>query len=197
MKKSQRSKVKGQRRKKPRAAKRHCEEMLFAGFGGQGIMFMGKLVVQAGLLAGKDVTWMPSYGAEVRGGTAYSMAKISTAEIASPVVMNPDILVVMNKPSFVKYEKRLKEGGILIANRSLIGDIPKSKGRVLVNIPMTEMAYKLGNVKCANMIAVGALIKRSHTLSLRNAVNALKDFLKNKEGLFLINKKALQKGYRL
>lgn len=171
--------------------------MLFAGFGGQGIMFMGKLVVQAGLLAGKDVTWMPSYGAEVRGGTAYSMAKISTAEIASPVVTNPDILVVMNKPSFVKYEKRLKEGGTLIANRSLIGDIPKTKGRVLVNIPMTEMAYKLGNVKCANMIAMGALIKRSHTLSLRNAVNALKDFLKNKEELFLINKKALQKGYRL
>jgi 2-oxoglutarate ferredoxin oxidoreductase subunit gamma len=83
------------------------EQMLCAGFGGQGIMFMGKLLAESGLALGKHVTWMPSYGAEVRGGTAYSMTKISSAEIASPVVNDPDVLVVMNKPSLVKYGDRV------------------------------------------------------------------------------------------
>ena len=176
--------------------KKHCEEMLFAGFGGQGIMFMGKLLAQAGLLAGKYVTWMPSYGAEVRGGTAYSMTKVSDQEIANAIVTNPDILVVMNRPSLLKYEPRLREGGILISNKSLIGDVVKKKGVITINIPMTEIASKLGNTRCANMIALGVLAKRSKMISLRNTMRALKDVLKNKEELFLVNKKALEKGYK-
>ena len=119
-------------------SKNHYEEILCAGFGGQGIMFMGKLLAQAGLIAGRQVTWMPSYGAEVRGGTAYSMTKISKEEIASPVVTAPDILIVMNGPSFIKYEPRLKEDGILISNKTLIGDLPKKKDKTSINIPMTE-----------------------------------------------------------
>ena len=89
------AKTKTQKKSKARS---HCEEVLCAGFGGQGIMFMGKILADAGLAAGRYVTWMPSYGAEVRGGTAYSMAKISNGEIASPIVINPDVLIVMNKP---------------------------------------------------------------------------------------------------
>lgn len=174
---------------------RSCEEILCAGFGGQGIMLMGKLLAEAGMMGGRHVTWMPSYGAEVRGGTAYSMTKISTGEIASPVVTNPDILVVMNKPSLVKYESMLKPGGVLIANRSLIDESSRRRDVKTVNIPMTLLAAKLGSTRCANMIAVGALVRRSKMLSIRNIVNALREVFKDKEDLFIMNKKALEKGY--
>ena len=183
--------------RRPGPAKRLSEEVLCAGFGGQGIMFMGRLLAQAGLIAGKFVTWMPSYGAEVRGGTAYSMAKVSDRDIASPIVANPDILVVMNKPSLIKYEAKLKDGGVLISNSTLIDSPSKRKGIKVINIPMTEIASKLGDTRCANMVAIGALAKRSRMLSLKNISIALKETLKNKEELFLLNKKALDKGYRL
>lgn len=183
------------RKKKIVSAK--IKEVLFAGFGGQGIMFMGKLLAEGGLIAGKNVTWMPSYGAEVRGGTAYSMTKISDREIASPIVTNPDILIVMNKPSLAKYEAKLKEKGILIMNRSLIDEGPKRKDIRVLSIPMTEIAAKIGDVRCANMVAIGALVKSSKIFPIRDASNALKEMLRGKESLFLINKKALEKGYTI
>ncbi len=174
----------------------HIEDILCAGFGGQGIMFMGKLFAEAALEAGRHVTWMPSYGAEVRGGTAYSMVRISKDEIASPVVTKPNMLIVMNKPSLLKYEENLAEGGILISNRSLIDENPKRKNIKIVNIPMTDIAAGLGNIKCANMVAAGALVKRSKMITLHNALTALKNALKGKEDIFLLNKHALEKGYR-
>jgi len=192
MKKGQGSRVKGQGK-----SKKHCEEIFCAGFGGQGIMFMGKLIIQVASAAGKHVTWMPSYGAEVRGGTAYSMAKISDHEIASPVVVNPTVLIAMNEPSLVKYGDKVIDGGLLIVNKTLISEAPKREGITVLNIPMTEIASKLGNTKCANMVAVGAFIKRSQTLSLRNVINALKEILSRDEKLFLLNKEALEKGYKL
>jgi len=174
----------------------YIEEILCAGFGGQGIMFMGKLFAEAALAAGRHVTWMPSYGAEVRGGTAYSMIRISKADIASPVVTNPNMLIVMNKPSLLKYEEKLRAGGILISNKSMIGEGPRRNDIKAVQIPMTDIAHSFGNIKCANMIAVGALVKRSKMITLRNVIEALKDAFKGKEELFLLNKKALEKGYR-
>jgi 2-oxoglutarate ferredoxin oxidoreductase subunit gamma len=177
-------------------AKKNCEEILCAGFGGQGIMFMGKLIAASGLAGGWYVTWMPSYGAEVRGGTAYSMAKVSSDYIASPIVANPDFLIVMNRPSLIKYEPRLKEGGVLIANRSLVGNFPRRKGIKVVNVPMTEIAHKIGDIRSANMVAMGALAKRCGMLSIRNVTNVLKEFFKDKEDIFLKNKKALDRGYK-
>ena len=170
-------------------------EILLAGFGGQGIMFMGKLLAQAGLTFKKNVTWMPSYGAEVRGGTAYSMTKISDFPIASPVVANPDILVVMNEPSLIKYEDKLKSKGILIMNKSLISAKPKRKDIKIASIAMTDLASKLGNTRSANMIAIGALLKRSKLFPLKTIAAALKDMLGDKEDIYLINKKAIEKGY--
>ena len=158
-------------------------------------MLMGKLLAEAGMMGGRHVTWMPSYGAEVRGGTAYSMTKISADEIASPVVTNPDVLVVMNKPSLIKYENTLKPGGVLISNRSLIDEPSRRRDVKVVNISMTDLAAKLGTTRCANMIAVGAIVRRSKTLSIRNVVNALREVFKDKEDLFAMNKKALEKGY--
>lgn len=170
-------------------------EILFAGFGGQGIMFMGKLIAQAGMNSKKNVTWMPSYGAEVRGGTAYSMTKISDSPIASPVITNPDILVVMNEPSLVKYESKVKPKGILVINKSLVSKVPQRKDIKVVSVPMTDLASKLGSARSANMIAVGALLKRSKLFSLKAVACALKDMLGGKEDLYIINKKAMEKGF--
>jgi len=179
-----------------RKAPVRCEEIFCAGFGGQGIMFMGKLLASAGLLAGRQVTWMPSYGAEVRGGTAYSMVKISDAEIASPIVSDPTVLIVMNKPSLLKYESRVRDGGVIISNRSLAGDPSRKKGAHLVNIPMTKIAHHIGDVRCANMIAIGALTKRSKMISLKHVLAALQAVLKDKDKALARNKAALEKGYR-
>ena len=148
--------------------KNKTTEILFAGFGGQGIMFMGKLLAQAGLDSKKYVTWMPSYGAEVRGGTAYSMTKISDSRIASPVVINPDILVAMNEPSLLKYGNKLKPKGILIINKSLIAAKSGRKDISIASIPMTELASKLGSARSANMVAIGALLKRSKIFPIKS-----------------------------
>ena len=158
-------------------------------------MFMGKLLAQAGLIAHENVTWMPSYGAEVRGGTAYSMTKISSGAIASPVVITPDILVVMNEPSLTKYEDKLKSKGILIMTKSLIEARPRRKDIKVVSIAMTDLASKLGNARCANMIAIGALLKSSKLFPIKTATSALKVMLGDKEDLYMINKKAMEKGY--
>jgi 2-oxoglutarate ferredoxin oxidoreductase subunit gamma len=174
---------------------RKTTEVLFAGFGGQGIMLMGKLLAQAGMDSKKNVTWMPSYGAEVRGGTAYSMTKISDDAIASPVVTNPDILVVMNEPSLIKYEDKLKPNGILVMNRSLISAKHRRKDISVVSIPITGLASKLGSARSANMVAIGAMIKRSKLFPIRTLVAALKELMGGKEDLVAINKKAIEKGY--
>lgn len=171
--------------------------MLFAGFGGQGIMFMGKLLAEAGLLGGYHVTWMPSYGAEVRGGTAYSMTKVSEGEIASPIVTRPDILVVMNRPSLLKYQNFLKDGGITMSNKTLAGEIERKKGIQLVNAPFTQIASKLGDVRCANMVVVGAIAKRSKLISLKNVIKALETAFKDKQPLYALNKKAVEMGFKL
>lgn len=171
-------------------------EILLAGFGGQGIMLMGKLLAQAGLMLHKNVTWMPSYGAEVRGGTAYSMTKISDKEIANPIITSPDILVAMNEPSLVKYESMLKPKGLLILNKSLVNSKPTRKDISVVSIPMTEMASKLGSVRSANMVATGVLLKRSKLLPVRAVIGALREILGGKEDIFMLNKKAIEKGYQ-
>jgi len=171
-------------------------EILMAGFGGQGIMLLGKLLAHAGLASRKNVTWMPSYGAEVRGGTAYSMTKISDKEIANPIITAPDILVAMNEPSLVKYEERLKPKGLLILNRSLIKSKPKRKDLEVVSVPMTEIASKLGSARSANMVALGALLKRSKLFPVRVVTGALHEMLRPKEDIFILNKRAIEKGYQ-
>lgn len=172
-------------------------EILFAGFGGQGIMFMGKLMAQAGLDAGKHVTWMPAYGAEVRGGTAYSMTKISDEEIASPVMTRLDILVAMNKPSMLKYEPNIRSKGLVIVNESIIDEKPKRRDIDVLSLPLTEIASEIGDTRCANMVAVGAIIKKTGIVSMKAAAQALEEMLSNKPDMLAINKEALEKGYKV
>lgn len=174
-----------------------CEEMLFAGFGGQGIMFMGKLLAEAALLGGLHVTWMPSYGVEVRGGTAYSMVKVSEGEIASPVVSHLDILVAMNSPSLLKYQGSVRETGLLVVNKSLAGEVERRKGIDAVNAPFTAIAAKLGDTRAANMVAAGVIAKRSRLITLKNVLKALDEIFRDKPELLALNKKAVEAGFKL
>lgn len=172
------------------------EEIICAGFGGQGILLLGKVIAFCAMKENKFNTWMPSYGAEVRGGTAYSMTKISDEPIASPIVGSPDTCIVMNEPSFRKFRAKVRSGGSLIVNSSLVKDIPKLKGIKIVKIPFTDIATTLGNVKVANMVALGAYIKCAKVVSTKTALKAVEDFVKDKK-LVVLNKLAILKGASL
>jgi 2-oxoglutarate ferredoxin oxidoreductase subunit gamma len=173
------------------------EEIIFAGFGGQGIMLMGKALSYAAMNNGKHVTWMPSYGAEVRGGTAHSMVIISDEVIASPVVKEPSICVVMNRPSLQKFETRVKKKGLLIMNKSLIDINAARKDIDVLNIPATSIASELGNIRSANMVILGALVARKKIVPLTALINALGDvFSVSHHNMIPINEKAIRKGYK-
>jgi 2-oxoglutarate ferredoxin oxidoreductase subunit gamma len=173
------------------------EKIICAGFGGQGIMLMGKLLTEIGMKNGYNVTWLPSYGAEVRGGTAHSMVHISEAKIASPVVSRPTTCIVMNRPSLLKFIDRIKKGGLLIVNTSMVSKVPEKKGIKIVKLPLTRLASELGNVKVANMIAVGAFMALKKIFSLKDIPEALERILPLKKDLISINKKAVETGYKL
>ena len=130
------------------------EEIIIAGFGGQGIMLTGRLLAQTAMEAGKEVTYMPSYGAEVRGGTANCMVVLANEPIACPVVGRPDSLIVMNKASLNKFAPRLKTGGLLIMNSSLIDSEPQLDETIeIIAVPADELAVELGSPKSANLVA--------------------------------------------
>lgn len=174
------------------------EEIIFAGFGGQGIMVMGKVLAWAAMKEGLKVTWMPSYGAEVRGGTAHSMVVISDEMVPSPVVTNPTACVVMNRPSMDRYEDSLVPSGTLIVNTTLIDRKAARSDIDILGIPLTEMATDLGNTRCANMIALGALNAKLKIVSMRALVDALKEVIPaDKQGLIPVNEEALKEGARL
>jgi len=172
------------------------EEILFAGFGGQGIMFMGKAIAYAAMNEGKHVTWIPSYGAEVRGGTAYSMVVISDEAIASPLIKEPTICVAMNSPSFQKYEAKVKTKGLLIINKSLIDSEAKRKDIEILNIPITALASEAGDHRIGNMVALGALLGKRKIIALESLINGLKDIVSSTyHNLLPVNEKAIRKGF--
>ena len=160
-------------------------------------MFMGKLLAQAGLIDSMQVSWMPSYGAEVRGGTAHSMVKLSSKSIPSPTVARPTICVAMNKPSLAKFLDRVRKGGLLIVNKTLIDIKPKRKDITIVTVPVTKIAVRLGNARAANMVALGTLIRKTRLFSMKTILSALSIQLKDKgDDVFSMNKKAFEIGYR-
>jgi 2-oxoglutarate ferredoxin oxidoreductase subunit gamma len=172
------------------------EEIVIAGFGGQGIMLAGKLLAQTAMNAGKEVTYMPSYGAEVRGGTANCMVVISEREIACPVVGNPDSLIVMNKASLHKFGPRLKKGGLLIMNSSLIDETPQIDDSIeIIAIPADELAVELGNKKSANMVALGVYIQKRGHLSIETTAQALPETIAERyHNTLPVNTAALKRG---
>ena len=174
------------------------EALVAAGFGGQGIMLLGKLVAAAGMYEGRHVTYIPSYGAEVRGGTAHCNVIVSDEEIASPVVGAPDTAIVMNHPSLVKFEPRLKPAGLLVVNSTLMLAPPKRTDIEVVLVPATETADTLGAIQAANMVMLGAYLARRPLVAAGTVVEALRRILpKRRHHLIGINEQALKAGAEL
>jgi len=170
---------------------------IFAGFGGQGVLSMGLNLAQAAMLEGKNVTYLPSYGAEVRGGTANCTVAISDEEIASPVASSPEFVVAMNQPSLVRFQNQIQSRGLLFINSSLV-EAEISRGDVdIVSVPANSIAEELGSLKSANMVMLGAFTKKSKLVSISSLIEGLRNTLKNKQKLIAINKKALMAGYDL
>jgi 2-oxoglutarate ferredoxin oxidoreductase subunit gamma len=172
------------------------EQVIIAGFGGQGIILAGKLLAQTAMKAGREVTYMPSYGAEMRGGTANSMVVISDAPIACPLVTKPDSAIIMNKASLNKFGARIKPGGLLIYNSSLIEDKPKLDASIeIVAVAADDIANELGNNKAANMVMLGAYLGAKGLFGPEAAAASLPDVLAKRYHKTLpLNNKALTKG---
>jgi 2-oxoglutarate ferredoxin oxidoreductase subunit gamma len=172
------------------------EEVIIAGFGGQGILLAGRLLAQTAMKRGLEVTFMPSYGAEVRGGTANCMVIIADEPIACPVVADPDSLIVMNKASLNKFAPRLKKGGLLVMNSSLIDSKPQLDDTIdIIAVPADDLAVELGNKKAANMVAIGAYLQKRGHLAPDAAAEALPDVLAKRYHQTLpVNTEALRRG---
>lgn len=181
---------------KPMKKNGGCQQVVIAGFGGQGIILAGKLLAQAAMKAGKEVTYMPSYGAEVRGGTANCMVVIADRPISSPVIDSPDTVIAMNKASLDKFAPKLKKGGLLIINSSLADQTPKLDDSIdVINLPADKIAKELGSTKVANMVALGAYLQKSRLFGVKVAGDCLADVLAERYHVTIpLNKKALQQG---
>lgn len=171
------------------------EKIICAGFGGQGIMAMGKVLALSAMREGKFVTWLPTYGAEVRGGTAHCMVIISDQEIASPFIEKADTLIILNAPSLKKFKNSIRNKGLLLVNSTLADCKGTSRRLDVVEVPMTEMATKLGLDRVANTIAIGAYLAKKKIISMATMEKSIEEVLAHKEKLIVINKRALEEGF--
>ena len=171
------------------------QEVIIAGFGGQGVLFTGQLLAYTGMDEGKAVTWIPSYGPEVRGGTANCTVVVSEEEIGSPLVKNPTAVIAMNLPSLGKYEDLVAEGGVLVVNTSMVNREVERKDITVVSVPGNEIAQEIGSERSLNMVMLGALLGNLDLLSLDAVEKALEAHLPKRHQKYLpTNKEALRKG---
>jgi 2-oxoglutarate ferredoxin oxidoreductase subunit gamma len=152
-------------------------EIIVAGFGGQGVLFTGQLLAYAGMDEGKNVTWIPSYGPEMRGGTANCTVVVSDEEIGSPSVRNPAAVIVMNRPSLDKYEELVKIDGVLVINTSMVDRKTTRKDIKVVEVDANAIAEKLGDKRMTNMVLMGALLANLPVLPIQSIEKALKGHL--------------------
>jgi len=174
------------------------EDIIFAGFGGQGVLFAGQLLSYAGMAENSHVTWIPSYGPEMRGGTANCTVILSEEEIGAPIIHHPTIAVVLNLPSMEKYEPLVKPGGLLIVNSSLIPMSTERQDIRSINVAASDIATELGNPRMANMVILGALIGATQIVSLETVARQLDEHLSQRQRKWLEpNIAALKKGAEL
>jgi len=173
-------------------------ELLIAGFGGQGVLSLGMALGYAGMVEGKEISWMPSYGPEMRGGTANCIVIVSDTKISSPILTVFDTVIALNQPSLDKFEAAVKPGGLLIYDSTNIITPPSRTDIHILGIAATEEAGKLKNTKVLNMIVLGALIGRTGILSLESVSKALRKVLPERyHHLLLLNEQAIQRGVEL
>lgn len=168
------------------------QEIIFAGFGGQGILSMGKFLAYAGMDANMNVSWLPSYGPEMRGGTANCSVILSDDQVGSPIVTMPTSVVVMNRPSLDKFEKDLVKGGVLIIDSDLVDREAVRTDVEIIKIPAQTEAANLGSKQIANMVLLGALVAKTNIVTMEVLLQSLREH--GKEKFFEVNKKALEIG---
>lgn len=172
------------------------KEIVIAGFGGQGVLFAGQILAYAAMDAGMDVTWIPSYGPEMRGGTANCTVILADEEIGSPLVRNPALAVALNLPSFNKYEELLAPGGTLVVNQSMVDRGPRRADIDVILVSCNDIAEEIGDRKLLNMVAVGALLTALPEVSVGDVENALQAHLPGRHRHLLPkNHQALRKGF--
>jgi len=170
-------------------------QIIIAGFGGQGVLLMGQLMAYAGMLNGQEVSWMPSYGPEMRGGSANCSVVISDEPVGSPKIDEADVVIAMNKPSMALFEKSVAAGGILLYNSSLIDAAPTRADIRAIPVPCNEIADELGNAKVANMVMLGAVLEATKPFDKELLVEALRHKLgERKAKLIPLNREAMEKG---
>jgi 2-oxoglutarate ferredoxin oxidoreductase subunit gamma len=172
-------------------------DVIMAGFGGQGILLIGKMLAYAGMHAGKEVSWLPSYGPEMRGGTCNCTVVISDKPVGSPVIRSPRAVVAMNLPSLEKFEPDLREGGLLLINSSLINRGAERDDVTVLEVPANEIATDLGNPRGANMVALGAYIGATEAVSLDEVIEVIRETFAAKPAVIDVNIEALRKGHEL
>lgn len=173
------------------------QKFIISGFGGQGVMSMGTMLAYAGMLEGKEVTWLPSYGPEMRGGTANCSVVISDKPISSPVVTKATSVIVMNLPSLSKFEGNVVPDGNIFVNSSLIDEKTSRKDVHEHYVAANDLALALGNDKVSNMIMLGTILSKTHVVKLDSVKEVLKKIFKNKKALIPINIEALNKGFNI
>jgi 2-oxoglutarate ferredoxin oxidoreductase subunit gamma len=171
------------------------EEVIISGFGGQGALFAGQLLAYTGMDEGWHVTWIPSYGPEMRGGTAHCIVIVSDDSIGSPIIRQPTACIVMNPPSMEKYEPLVRPGGVLVANSTLVRAKSERTDLSTVYIPANELAAKLGNVKMANVVLLGALLGTREILPIDSIKRTMEVHIpERRKHIIEPNKHALDRG---
>jgi len=171
-------------------------EVMFAGFGGQGILLIGKILAHAAMEEGYEVAWVPSYGPEMRGGTAYCTVVIGDRPIGSPIIKNPLHLVAMNGPSLEKFSPTVKKGGIVFINSSLINFGSGRSDVDELKVPVMEIAKEVGNVRAANIVALAAFVARSGIVPIARLRHCIEEEFSKKAKLIPLNMKAVDAGVK-
>ena len=172
-------------------------EIVLAGFGGQGVLLIGKLLAYAGMKMGREVTWMPAYGPEMRGGTCNCTVVLSDRPIGSPISKSPHGLIALNLPSLDKFEDTVRPGGVIVVNTSLINRLPHRTDVTVVAVPANEVAIECGSPKAANMVTLGAYLGASGLADLDQVKAIVTETFAAKPKLVEINHAALSRGFAL
>jgi len=170
-------------------------DVIMAGFGGQGILLIGKMLAYAGMHEGKEVSWLPSYGPEMRGGTCNCTVVISDKTVGSPVIQSPRAVLAMNLPSLEKFEPNVRPGGLLLINSSLINRGSARDDVEVVQVPANEIANELGNPRGANMVALGAYLGASGAVGVEEVEQVIRETFAGKPTVVDVNIEALHRGY--
>ena len=171
-------------------------EVMFAGFGGQGILLSAKILAHAAMEEGMEVAWVPSYGPEMRGGTAYCTVVVSDRLIGSPIIRNPMHLVAMNRPSLEKFAPMVKPDGVILVNSSLISIGSDRDDVDEVRVPVNDIAVKLGSVRSANIVALSAFVARCNIVKIDTLRSCVKEEFENKKKLIPLNMAAIDEGVK-